>query len=75
MKCPDDGDKDYYYHYYMVQSNKVSNLPNELHFDKRLYILGVGVLVLLQLINEVLHLSRVLEGGSTELGAVLTNKP
>ena len=34
-----------------------------------------GALVLLQLLYEVLHLSRVLDVGGPKLGAVLTNKP
>ena len=54
----------------LTQSIILSKLLSDIRF-------GVleGALVLLQLLYEVLHLSRVLDVGGPILGAVLTNKP
>jgi len=50
------------------------NLLNKLQSDIRLCVF-FWILVFLQSFYEILDLSGVLRGWSTELGAVLTNKP
>ncbi len=54
----------------ITQSNILSKLLSDIRFG-----VLVGVLVLLQLLDEVLHLTGVLGVEGPELGAVLTNKP
>ncbi len=55
--------------------NAFKNILNKLLSDIRFRLVGIRVLVLLQFLDEALDLSRVFEGGSPELGTVLTNKP
>jgi len=51
-----------------------SIIPSKLFSDIRFGVLK-GALVVLQLLDEVLHLCRVFDVGGPKLGAVLTNKP
>jgi hypothetical protein len=54
----------------LTQSIILSKLLSDIRFG-----ILIGVLVLLQLLDEVLDLTRVLGVGGPKLGAVLTNKP
>ena len=51
-----------------------SIIPSKLFSDIRFGVLK-GALVVLQLLDKVLHLCRVLDVGGPKLWAVLTNKP
>jgi len=51
------------------------NILNKLLSDIRFRLVITEVLMLLQLFDEALDLSRVFEGWGTELRTVLTNKP
>jgi len=53
----------------------IKNILNKLLSDIRFRLVIIGVLVLLQLLDEALDLYRVFEGWGPELRAVLTNKP